>query len=221
MPHIGRDFIVLAQDDGDPLVQRDAVTESLAAVFIGLERLLHQRIQRRLEILRRLIQADDVFIVGLHRHRDFALEQVNRHAKKINHFARNALKFQPPHMTWIQFSNPGSFAAWEFDFRLGPNSAVPIRTSVAPSSIAISKSPLMPMLKWGKGAPSADSARSLNSRSRRKYGRDLLRLGRVRRNGHQSVNFDFRQCVEFLQFRQQLLRLVTKLARLARDVHLQ
>lgn len=42
---------------------------------------------------------------------------------------------------------------------------------VAPSSIATSKSPLMPMLKCGKGAPKAASASAFNSRNFWKYGR--------------------------------------------------
>jgi len=46
-----------------------------------------------------------------------------------------------------------------------PNKAVPMRTMVAPSSMATSKSPLMPMLNCGKGAPSRAPASACNSRS--------------------------------------------------------
>src|SRR4051794_35636596 len=60
-----------------------------------------------------------------------------------------------------------------FTLLRGPNKAVPTRTIVAPSSIATSKSPLIPMLNWGSGAPSICSARSRNSRSCRKTGRTV------------------------------------------------
>lgn len=49
-----------------------------------------------------------------------------------------------------------------------PNRLVPIRTRVAPSSIATSKSPLMPMLSCGKGTPNRSSQRFRSPASSRK-----------------------------------------------------
>ena len=58
-----------------------------------------------------------------------------------------------------------------------PKSVVPMRTRVAPSSMAISKSPLIPMLRWAKGAPRRSSQTDFNSRSCRKKGRDRSGVG--------------------------------------------
>src|ERR1700761_8455479 len=55
----------------------------------------------------------------------------------------------------------------------GPNNAVPTRTMVAPSSMAISKSPLMPMLRCGNGDCNTSSHCDFNSRNRLKCGRDF------------------------------------------------
>ena len=54
---------------------------------------------------------------------------------------------------------------WRTGLCRSPNSAVPMRTRVEPSSMATSKSPLMPMLSWGRGAPSRCSPSCFNSRS--------------------------------------------------------
>ena len=56
-------------------------------------------------------------------------------------------------------------AARGIRLKRSPNKAVPTRTIVAPSSMAISKSPLMPMLNSGSARPSACSAWVLSSRS--------------------------------------------------------
>src|SRR6266568_5914195 len=62
-------------------------------------------------------------------------------------------------------------------FGRGPNNAVPRRTTVAPSSIATSKSPLMPMLNSGSDAPSRSSQRCFNSCNWRKIGRTFSGSG--------------------------------------------
>ena len=56
-------------------------------------------------------------------------------------------------------------------FPRSPKSAVPMRTIVAPSSMAISKSPDIPMLRCGNGAPSSCSHSVFSSRIPRNNGR--------------------------------------------------
>jgi len=72
-------FVALAQDDRHLLVQRDPVPQTFAARFVSPDRLPHQRRQRRLEILRSLVNADDVFVVGLYGGADFAFESFSSH----------------------------------------------------------------------------------------------------------------------------------------------
>jgi hypothetical protein len=74
MPHNGRVVVALAQNDRHLVVQRDAVTQTRAAAFIGLDRLGHQRDQRHLKILRRLLKAHDEFVVGFDGGGNFAFE---------------------------------------------------------------------------------------------------------------------------------------------------
>src|SRR5207247_4717477 len=74
---------------------------------------------------------------------------------------------------------------------LGPKSAVPIRTSVAPSSTATSKSPDMPMDSSRIVTPGILRActSAANIRNRRKNGRLFRRLHN-RWDGHQSQHTD-------------------------------
>ena len=70
-----------------------------------------------------------------------------------------------------------------------PNSAVPMRTRVEPSSMAISKSPDMPMESSRKSRLGCWRARSSRSeRKRRKQPRADLRIVVERSNGHQTAH---------------------------------
>lgn len=71
-------FFRLAEDDGDLLVQGDAVTQAGSAIDVGFDSFLHQRIERRLAVLRRLINADDILVVIAQCFSDLALERFNR-----------------------------------------------------------------------------------------------------------------------------------------------
>ena len=73
----------LAQDDGHLLIEGNAVAQLGAAILVGLDCLLHQGPKRALAVLRRLIEADDVFLVGLDRLRNLMLERVDRHDPKL------------------------------------------------------------------------------------------------------------------------------------------
>jgi len=70
----GVSFATLAQDNCHLLVQRDAMAHAFAAVLISLDGFCHQRIERRLTILRNLVNAHDVFVVGFNRCGDFPLK---------------------------------------------------------------------------------------------------------------------------------------------------
>ena len=66
--------------DGDVPVEGNAMAELGSAAFVGLDRLVQQGTQNNLKILRRLIDANDVLLVSLHRLRDFRAEHVGRHS---------------------------------------------------------------------------------------------------------------------------------------------
>ena len=68
----------LAEDDGDLFVQGDAVPQMGAAVFVGLDGLLHEGSQRLRAILRHLVEADDVLVVALDGLADFLFEHFDR-----------------------------------------------------------------------------------------------------------------------------------------------
>ena len=72
--------IALTENDRDLLVERDAVTHSRRAALISFDRLVHQSGQCRLEFVRRLVNADDVFVVRFDRRCHLQLESLNRHA---------------------------------------------------------------------------------------------------------------------------------------------
>ena len=55
--------IALAENNGDLPVQSDAVTHAFAATFVGLDRLLHQRVHGRMKVLRRFLETNDVPVV--------------------------------------------------------------------------------------------------------------------------------------------------------------
>jgi hypothetical protein len=55
------------------------VAQTFAATFISLDRFRHQRSQRRFEILRRLVNADDIFVVGLGGGGNLAFESFSNH----------------------------------------------------------------------------------------------------------------------------------------------
>ena len=59
----------------------------------------------------------------------------------------------------------------------GPKRAVPIRTSVEPSSTATAKSWLIPIESSGSGRPNCAASWPRSSMSRRKYGRDFSGSG--------------------------------------------
>ena len=69
----------LAENNRDLLIERNPMAKVWTAVLIGLDRLLHQRKQRTLRLFRRLIQANDVLLEGLHGFCNFGLKRVNRH----------------------------------------------------------------------------------------------------------------------------------------------
>src|ERR1041385_8587607 len=74
----------LAQNYGDLLVQRDAVTEIGTPAQISLDRFFHQRIQGRFTFLGGFVQADDKFVVRLHRLRDFLFEHIHSHKRSLS-----------------------------------------------------------------------------------------------------------------------------------------
>src|SRR5260370_26317993 len=61
----------LAEDDGDLLVERNAMTKVRPAVFVGADGLLHQRAERGVAFFGGLVEADDEFLGRLHGIRDF------------------------------------------------------------------------------------------------------------------------------------------------------
>lgn len=69
----------LTEDDRNLFIQRDSMTKIRAAILISLDRLFHQRHQRALAFLGRLVEAYDVLLECLHGFRDFRLKGVNRH----------------------------------------------------------------------------------------------------------------------------------------------
>src|SRR4029078_10539256 len=122
----------LAEDDGDLPVEGDAVTQVLSAIFVSLDGLFHERTKRGIAFLGHLVDAHDEFLVGFARFGHLELERIGGHGLKIR---ASGSKFKVP-SSWIPFGRD-------------PKSAVPMRTKVAPSSMATSKSPLIPMLKCG------------------------------------------------------------------------
>ena len=52
-----------------------------------------------------------------------------------------------------------------------------------------------------------------------KNGANFFRISNIRRDGHEAVNFELLQRINLLEFRQQSLRRITKLAGFARNVH--
>src|SRR5688572_10798749 len=68
----------LAQDDGHLPVERNTVTKMRTAVVVGLDGLLHQPGQRFLAVLRRLVDANNVFLKGLECLDYFRFEHLDR-----------------------------------------------------------------------------------------------------------------------------------------------
>src|SRR5262245_60848098 len=143
------------------------------AVLICLDGLFHQRPQRAFAIVGSLVQTNDVFVVGLDRIGNFHFERLDSHGSETYEFTCESKVKNQRRFLYPPSSDLTSFLAFE----RGPNSSVPMRTIVAPSSTATSKSLLMPMLKCGNGAPKTFSHCSFNSRSCRKTGRTFSRSG--------------------------------------------
>ena len=59
--------IVLAQDDRNVFVQRDAVPKLCSAAFVSLNRLVHQRNKRGFKFFGYFVDADHVAVVRAHR----------------------------------------------------------------------------------------------------------------------------------------------------------
>src|SRR5258708_20365419 len=78
--------IVLAQDDGDLLVKSDTVPELRAATLISFDGLINQRDQGGFKLLRRLLNANDIFIIRLHCFRQFRTERFNSHSWNHRNF---------------------------------------------------------------------------------------------------------------------------------------
>jgi len=76
-------FLGLAQNDGDVLVQRDAMPQVGTAVRVGLDRLFHERVQGRLAVLREFFQANDVFVVSSERGGNLWFERLCGHGEKL------------------------------------------------------------------------------------------------------------------------------------------
>lgn len=73
----------LAQDHGDLPVQGNAMPQARPPALKCLDRLVHQRSQRRLHVVRWLLQADHIPVKGTHGLRDLPFERLGRHAAKL------------------------------------------------------------------------------------------------------------------------------------------
>ena len=74
----------LTEDDGDLLVERNAVAQIRPARFISLDGFVHQRNERFFKPVRSLIQANDEFLVSFDRFRQLVLECFDSHAVRIS-----------------------------------------------------------------------------------------------------------------------------------------
>lgn len=90
---------------------------------------------------------------------------------RIHSSSRFEKRFQGESLSFRESSDrDGLWPAPRLSQPLGPKRAVPTRTKVAPSSIATSKSPLMPMESWRieiPGRPRAPSTRASSARARK------------------------------------------------------
>ena len=85
-------LVRLAQNNGDLSVQRDAVPQVRGAGFIGLDGLLHERVQGVQEHVGRFVQADNKLIISLLGLFDLAFECINSHkALVLSLFSRFAI----------------------------------------------------------------------------------------------------------------------------------
>ena len=104
---------------------------------------------------------------------------------------------------------------------LAPNSAVPTRTSVAPSSMAISKSWDMPIESAGRiSGPIWARTASRNSRRRREVGLRFLGIVEIGRHTHQAAQFQVRQTHDGFDQAGYLLAVHTGLRGLRVELHL-
>jgi hypothetical protein len=73
----------LAQDDGHLFIEGNTMAQLGSAILVSLDCLLHQGPKGALAVLRRLIEADNVLLVGLDCLRNLMLERVDRHDLKL------------------------------------------------------------------------------------------------------------------------------------------
>src|ERR1017187_6861709 len=78
--------VALAQDDGDLLIEGDAMAQVRPAPLVGLDRLVKQGGKRRFEFIRGFVDAYDVFLIRFHRFRDLLLEDFCRHRSQPKGF---------------------------------------------------------------------------------------------------------------------------------------
>ncbi len=104
---------------------------------------------------------------------------------------------------------------------LGPKSALPMRTWVAPSSTAISKSSLMPIERSPRNSskPGARATRSRSSASARNQGRDCSGASAGRRHRHEPDDFQRSKLGEVLERARKIRRSESVLGGFTGDVH--
>jgi hypothetical protein len=205
----------LAEDDGDLFVEGDAVAEIGAAGFVGLDGLVHERDEGFFKTVGRFIDADDVFVVGLDGLGQLGLESFNSHGTNIpekgrkltpkcnysaglNFFRRPALLNAGAGAEERAAQPDDGRAFLDGDFVIAAHAHAEMRQGRAEDLFAL-------FLQLAQLA---------------EHGPHLFGVGRPWSDGHEAVDFDFAEGIDFGKVGEQLGGRVAELAGFAGDVYL-